>query len=89
MSGLRELVTPQSLKEIEKEAFAGCESLKYAILNEGLRTLGWSAFKSSALESVTLPPTLKRVETDAFFECRRLRYVILSEGIERLGMACF
>ena len=57
---------PESLREIGESAFENCQSLSHVALNEGLETLGASAFLISGLQSVRLPGTLKTLPNKAF-----------------------
>ena len=71
-SGLSEVQTPPSLREIENGAFYDCCNLRFAWLNEGLTVLGNEnnhfggyqdyrlngVFQASGVEEVLLPRTL-------------------------------
>lgn len=81
-------------------AFAECENLQKAVLNEGLEILGddetdkdekrqLGVFERSALEHVELPSTLKEIKCGAFYECRNLGSVSLPNGLEKIGKGCF
>ena len=78
-SGIEEIQTPPSLKAIGDGAFSNCKQLKYAVLNEGLETLGngreIGCFESSSIENVVLPSTLKRLEKRTFYNCKKLNSI--------------
>ena len=72
-SGLKEIVLPESVKEIGVKAFDSCKQLKNVQLNEGLEKLGEKIvingkevegdhFADSAVKRIKLPSTLKRIE---------------------------
>ena len=85
-SGLEEFVAPQRLKEIEVEAFCGCESLKRVALNEGLETLSddctIGVFGDSGIEEITLPSTLKEIGYHTFSWCNSLRKIYVKSGCQ-------
>ena len=58
-------------------------------LNEGLETLGYSAFEYSAIESIRFPSTLKRIENGMFENCENLKSVEIPEGVDYIGYRCF
>ena len=74
-------------------------SLRSAVLNEGLETLGTDeydygslylgAFQDSGLERVRLPSTLRKIGYRAFKACECLRSISLPDGLEQLGVQCF
>lgn len=90
---------PASLRTVAQGAFAECEKLKTARVNDGLEALGTDeypdegllrgVFEGSAIEDVRLHPTLKRIEYRAFWGCERLKRVDLPERLEYLGSWCF
>ena len=60
---------PDSLREIGKHAFWGCQNLKKIKLNEGLTSIGVEAFIHTNLESVDLPSTIDFLDWTPF-ECK-------------------
>ncbi|WP_172135703.1 leucine-rich repeat domain-containing protein [Adlercreutzia sp. ZJ473] len=60
-TGMRRFVAPSSLKSIEDKAFFYCAQLHEAVLNEGLESIGGSAFRGSSLDSLTIPATVKHI----------------------------
>lgn len=85
-SGLEEMRTPPSLREVGDKTFAGCKNLKRVVLNEGLETLascrGAWAFHNSGLEEVVLPSTLREIHKGVFSCCRGLRTVFVVDGCQ-------
>ena len=85
-TGLESVAIPSSVRIIHQSAFCLCKNLRYAMINEGLETLGTDEYKSDgaryfgvfqedALEHVIFPSTLKRIEYRAFMDCERPRAV--------------
>ena len=75
-------------------AFAGCERLRVARLNEGLEVLGTEevkpgVFEDSGLESVVLPASLRVIRSRAFAGCSGLSSLQLPAGLESVGADCF
>ena len=56
-----------------------CENLEKVILEEGLESIGHSAFlQCGRIEGIIIPPTVKRIGADAFRGCTSLTRVVLS-----------
>lgn len=85
-SGVAEVVIPDSVKYIETDAFANCESLK-SIDVPAAETVGYGAFfECTALQSADV--TAREVEGSAFYCCSSLSEVALN-GVQRLGNSVF
>ena len=76
------------------------KSLRSAVLNEGLETLGTDecmpdgkrypgVFQESGLEHVKFPSTLTRIEYKTFMDCNELKSVHFPEGLEYIGNTAF
>ena len=64
---------------IGHHAFSDCDSLKSAVIPEGVVSIGSYAFAfCSALESVSLPDSLVFMERNPFSTCRKLKTVEVS-----------
>ena len=90
------MIFPKSLRTAVQGAFAHCENLKTASLNDGLEVLGTEdkvtltgVFSGSALERVELPSTLKRIQNCTFYECKNLKHISLPSSLESIGAFCF
>lgn len=76
--------------EIPDRAFARCDNLVAVRLNEGLRTVGDSAFADCpALRGAVVPPTVGRVGSGAFSGCAGLVELHLHEGLRVIGAVAF
>ena len=71
-SGLTEMILPPSVRHVGVKAFCGCEELKTLMLNEGLETIGESAFEHTGLDDVTVPGTVERLSDSVFRDCTNL-----------------
>ena len=72
-----ETLNLENTVSIGSTAFYNTTSLESAILPEGLKTIGYQAFKLSGVKEVYLPSTLvyENVDTYVFAECSRLQKV--------------
>lgn len=80
-----------SLKEIEKDAFYYCTSLKEIILPESLELLGSGAFDScKALKKVTMQGSaLRELTKEVFRNCISLEHITIPESVRKIGKECF
>jgi len=71
-------------------AFEFCKCLRKVVLNDGLQTIGKSAFAyCSSLISITIPSTVTEFEDRTFKECTQLREVVLNDGLKKIGELAF
>jgi hypothetical protein len=73
-----------NVKQINKYAFSGCQSLKMVEISEDLVVLGEEAFFDTGIESISLPNTIKGLNENTFGMCRNLKHIKLPDGIEVL-----
>ena len=79
-----------SVKSIGKKAFYHCPSIQTVVFNEGLESIGSSAFQySEYAEFGAFPSTLKTIADWAFSGCYRLKKVVLPEGFTSIGRGAF
>ena len=77
---LKELIFPQTLKEIERQAFSCCYSLTSVIFNESLEYIGERAFYNcSRLKMIHLQKKIQEIDTEAFSNCFELESVYIEE----------
>lgn len=97
--GIRTITLPPQVRNIRQGAFHRVRSLRKAVLNEGLETLGtddrtkykdWcGVFQRSALRTVRLPSTLRTIKCNAFAFCRNLKGVELPAGLQTIQRGAF
>ena len=80
---------PESVKEIDSSAFAGCASLQKINLPEGLKKIGEGAFSNSGITSVVIPKSVESIPKDAFNCCEKLTSVKLPQGISKMEKGAF
>lgn len=65
---LENLIIPDNIKTIHKNAFYNCNKIKTLTISEGVETIGDSAFYGcTRLKELYLPSTLKRIGNYAFY----------------------
>lgn len=65
---LRNLIIPDNIKVIHKNAFHDCKQIRTLTISEGVETIGDSAFYGCArLKKLYLPSTLTRIGNYAFY----------------------
>ena len=75
---VEELILPNSLETIGRDAFYRCLQLADITWGNGLKTIGELAFGScAALKELNLPASLESIGTDAFHSCTELEYAII------------
>jgi hypothetical protein len=87
-SARRQWLRPRlKLREIPKEAFKYCESLKAVTIPEGVKRIGFCAFECcKSLSKVSLPYGLEEIEEYAFNDCRSLSELTIPETVTSIGM---
>lgn len=80
---------PESVKEIDDSAFAGCATVQKINLPEGLEKIGESAFANSGITSVVIPKSVESIPKDAFNCCEKLTSVKLPQGISKMEKGAF
>ena len=80
----------ESVRVIEKHAFAHCSQLKTVNGGEGIKEIRPNAFwKCTLLEEITIYPSVEVIHKYAFNECRGLRIVNGGEGLVEIGEEAF
>lgn len=69
---LSNIIFPKSLRRIKERAFYGQSSLKIMSLDEGVVSIGESAFFGANLTSLKLPSSIQTINKDAFENCYSL-----------------
>jgi hypothetical protein len=73
-----EYVLPATVIAIRNAAFAGCDSLVSLKLNDGLNSIGNSAFYGCNLDSITIPASVSTIGTSVFVGCRNLSSITVA-----------
>ena len=87
---LREILLPDSVKEMGQCVFRNCISLKKVRLPKGLKAVPCECFMNCAsLEEVDLPEGLENVEICGFYSCQSLRHIKLPDSLYWLEDTAF
>ena len=84
------IVLPESLTNIEYDAFRGCVNLHSIDLPEQLATIGGCAFEDcKRLSSIDLPKSLVSIENRTFVNCTSLSSIYLPDSLVSIGPGAF
>jgi len=91
-SALTEILIPSSVKEIQDNAFMGCQELRRVRFqdNSSLELIGESAFSvCTVLEEINLPSSLVKIDAQVFHACDGLKKIEIPDSVEKMGMKIF
>ena len=75
------IVIPDSVIQIDSEAFMGCTSLETVKISENVQSIGSEAFAGcSSLKKVQLPDSLESIGESAFSGCVSLKEAVFGKG---------
>ena len=84
----REVVIPDGVTIIGKNAFYEDKDAEKVIIPEGVKVISSSAFYLSKLKEIILPRTLERIEKEAF-RCSNLSNISIPDSVKEIGENCF
>lgn len=72
--GVTDVEIPNTVTNIENDAFKNCNNLRKIVLPESLTTIGEGAFYNcSSLESITIPKSVTSIGKKSFYRCDSLK----------------
>ena len=87
---VQNLVIPGNFQAVSPYAFTDCSTLRSVTCEDGVRTIGASAFAGCFnLASVTLPSTLTSIGSRALADCTTLTVIDVPEGVIELTSSLF
>ena len=89
---LKEVVLSENVVELGSEVFLNCEELETVIMPDGLKTIGYSFIKNTAVKSLTIPSTVETVNAYYYSGERKgatdgalqLEEVVFEAGIKKI-----
>lgn len=85
MSGLKEIVIPDSVTHIGKCAFSDCENLQRVVLPSRLQVISEDLFEScGSLTEVNIPASVRVLQSACFAACVSLKTIVLPEGLQTI-----
>ena len=79
------IMLPETLKEIQNDAFRYCRSLYSINLPNSIENIGYGAFSYCQIDSLILPESLLSLGDYAFEECEKLVYIELPTKLSTLS----
>lgn len=77
---ITEVVLPQTIRVINRNAFTDCRYLRSIVLNEQLEAVLYEAFRGCMnLQKINFPKSLKRLERGIFQDCFAIKNIDLPE----------
>jgi len=84
------VIIPDSVEEIEPEAFAYCTALTDINWGSGLKTIDKSSFgRCEGLTEIVFPDGLEEIKNDTFEFCINITSVTFPDSLKRLGTSTF
>ena len=88
--GKKEAIIPNSVTEIGRMAFYGCDGLSSVTIPNSVTTIGFQAFMGcSGLSSVTIPNSVTSIGDYAFAYCSGLSSVTIPNSVTTIGAFAF
>lgn len=84
-----EVILPESIKAILREAFSGCKRLQHIDLPDGLEYLGSHCFASSGLTALHFPDRLKTIPEGCCGSCANLSDVTFGQQVQTIQGSAF
>lgn len=83
--GVTDVEIPNTVTNIENDAFKNCNNLRKIVLPESLTTIGEGAFYNcSSLESITIPKSVTSIGKKSFYRCENIKSVIILGQINKI-----
>ena len=84
-----EVILPESIKAILREAFSGCKRLQHIDLPDGLEYLGSHCFAGSGLTALHFPDRLKTIPEGCCGSCANLGDVTFGQQVQTIQGSAF
>ena len=91
-SNIEKIILPDTITDIEEEAFYGCKKLKEIGISKNLTRIRKRVFYNcTGLKEVTIPKLVVEIEDEAFYNCCNLNILQFEENskIKKIGNKAF
>ena len=85
--GCNKTVIPNSVREIDNDAFENCKGLESITVPKGFTTL--PLFRNCGLKSITIPLSVTSVGDCTFEGCKNLTAIVIPESVTEIGESAF
>ena len=87
---MTDVVIPSAVKEVGRQAFAGCSSLTTVIIPNSVKRIGYEAFHNCrSLSNITIPNSVTYIEDGAFRGCSNLTTINIPSSVISIGRFSF
>ena len=84
------IVIPDSVTEIENEAFLGCTNVTSIVIPESVKKIGGCAFQGCrSLASIIIPDSVTEIGNSAFEGCTSLSSIAIPDSVTEIGDGVF
>lgn len=84
------IIIPNSVTQMGRYAFYGCNNITSIILSDSITTIEYSAFyQCSSLSSVNIPGSVVAIEGNAFYGCGNIDSIYIPNSVVSIGASAF
>ena len=87
--GLKEIIIPEGITELDDSAFSYCTSLRRITLPKSLIKIGDYAFHNCRLEEMIIPEKVEEIGKYSFAYCSNLKSISLPNSLRKIGQYSF
>lgn len=89
-TNVKKAVLPDTLREIDDYAFAGCADLEEINIPSSVEEIGEYAFRNCiSLTKIEIPSSVEEIESCAFEGCENLAEITIAEGLREIDKGAF
>lgn len=89
-TNVKKAVLPDTLREIDDYAFAGCADLEEINIPSSVEEIGEYAFRNCiSLAGIEIPSSVEEIDSFAFEGCENLTGITIAEGVREIDKGAF